>query len=180
MNKIHDELAQILGYDSAQHYRREVDENERISNKSKEFYNKPPEEWPAIEFNWDYRLKSQRFCFDGVTQTDFEKMYPKGLVLGHMPLLEFDKHLCHYSRRDGDELWELGCQSKLAEMIVYLSEGNPITPPIIKPIENNEVIFQGGHHRYAVAKAIGSEKISIYVSPEHVRELNDFMSICWT
>ncbi|MGY3806299.1 transcriptional regulator [Aeromonas veronii] len=174
-----DELAQVLGYESAEHYRRETDENERVFKKSKYLYNKPPEEWPVIKFNWDYRLESQKFCFDGLTQADFEKMFPEGLVLGHLPLLEFDKHLCHYSRRDGDELWELGCQSKLAEMIVYLSEGNPITPPIIKPVENNEVIFQGGHHRYAVAKAIGIEEVSIYAYPEHVTALNKFMGIRW-
>ncbi|PPL16927.1 transcriptional regulator [Oceanisphaera arctica] len=174
-----DELAQVFGYESTEHYRRETEERERVFNKSRDFYNKPPEEWPAIKFNWDYRLESQRFCFDGLTQSDFEKMYPDGLVLGHMPLKEFDKYLCHYSRRDGDELWELGCQSKLAKMIVYLSEGNPITPPVIKPIENNEVIFQGGHHRYAVAKAIENEEVLFYAYREHIPKLNQFMNILW-
>lgn len=179
MDEMDDELAQVFGYESNEHYRRETEERERVFNKARDFYNKPPAEWPAIKFNWDYRLESQRFCFDGLTQSDFEKMYPDGLVLGHMPLKEFDKYLCHYSRRDGDELWELGCQSKLAKMIVYLSEGNPITPPVIKPIENNEVIFQGGHHRYAVAKAIENEEVLFYAYREHIPKLNQFMNIIW-
>ena len=96
-----------------------------------------------------------------------------------MPLNEFDQYLCNFSRRDDNELWEVGFQSKLAEMIVYLSEGNPITPPIIKPLKNNEIIFQGGHHRYAVAKAIGCNNIWIYALPEDVNILNQFINICW-
>ncbi|HIF9348636.1 TPA: hypothetical protein ACX6R0_000521 [Photobacterium damselae] len=174
-----DELAQAFGYDSAEHYQLSLEENERVLNKSKDLYNKPPEEWPAIKFNWDYRSESQRHCFDCLSQSEFEKCYPDGLILGHMPLKEFDKYLCHYSRRDGDELWGLGCQSKLAKMIVYLSEGRPISPPIIKPADNREVIFQGGHHRYAVAKAIGIKEISLYAYPEHVEKLNKFMKIRW-
>ncbi len=174
-----DELAQAFGYDSAEHYQLSLEENERVFNKSKDLYNKPPEEWPAIKFNWDYCLESQRHCFDGLSQSEFEKCYPDGLVLGHMPLKEFDKYLCHYSRRDGDELWELGSQSKLAKMIVYLSEDRPISPPIIKPVDNKEVIFQGGHHRYAVDKAIGIKEISLYAYPEHVEKLNKSMKIRW-
>ncbi|MDT3618402.1 transcriptional regulator [Cronobacter sakazakii] len=174
-----DELAQLFGYDCTEDYKHSLEEHERIFNKSKEFYNKSPEEWPVIKFNWDYRLESQRHCFDGVSQSNFEKWYPDGLVLGFMPLKDFDKYLYHYSRRDGDELWELGCQSKLAEMIVYLAEGHPISPPIIKPVDNNEVIFQGGHHRYAIAKAIGIKEISLYAYPEHVEKLNQFMKISW-
>ena len=174
-----DYLAQVFGYESAEDYKRAITENNRIFNKSKEFYNTPPEEWPDIKFNWDYRLESQRFCFDGLTQYDYEKEYPEGLILGHMPLKEFDKYLCHYSRRDAGELWQVGCQSKLAEMIVYLSEGNPITPPIIKPIEGNEVIFQGGHHRYAVAKAIGLKEIPVYAHSKHVAKLDQFIDINW-
>ncbi|WP_305374300.1 ParB/Srx family N-terminal domain-containing protein [Photobacterium leiognathi] len=174
-----DELAQAFGYDSAEHYQLSFEENERVFNKSKDLYNTPPEEWPAIKFNWDYCSESQRYCFDGLSQSEFEKCYPDGLVLGHMPLKVFDKYLCHYSRRDGDELWELGSQSKLAKMIVYLSEGRPISPPIIKPVDNKKVMFQGGHHRYAVAKAIGIKEISLYAYPEHVEKLNKSMKICW-
>ena len=179
MCEINDELAQVFGYENAEDYKRTIREQERISNKSKEFYNTPPEKWPLIKFNWDYRFESQRFCFDGLSHSDFEKTYPDGLVLGHMHLNEFDKYLCHFSRRDDNELWEVGFQSKLAEMIVYLSEGNPITPPIIKPLKSNEVIFQGGHHRYAVAKAIGCNNIWIYAFPEDVNILNQFINICW-
>lgn len=174
-----DYLAQVFGYENAEDYKNTTKEYERVRNKANEVYEKPPEKWPLIIFNWDYRLESQRFCFDGLKQCEFEKMYPEGLILGHMSLKEFDKYLCHFSRRDGDELWKVGCQSKLARMIVYLSEGNPITPPIIKPIQDNKVIFQGGHHRYAVAKAIELIEIPIYAYPEHVIILNQFMNISW-
>lgn len=172
-------LAKILGYDSAENYKLSLEENERLFDKSKELYKKSPEEWPAIIFNWDYSSESQRYCFDGVSQSSFEELCPDGLVLGFIPLKELDKHLCHYSRRDSNELWEVGCQYTLAKMIVYLSESHPISPPIIKPVDNNEVIFQGGHHRYAIAKAIAIEEIPLYAYPEHVEKLNQFMKISW-
>ncbi|MBB1391160.1 MULTISPECIES: transcriptional regulator [unclassified Shewanella] len=174
-----DELAQVFGYESAEDYNRSMAEREKLRNKSKEFYNKKPKDWPTIKFNWDYRPECQRYCFDSISKSVFDNTYSNGLVLGHMPLKEFDKYLCHYSRRDGDELWKLGSQSKLAKMIVYLSEGKPITPPVIKPVENKEVIFQGGHHRYAVAKAIELQEISIYAYAENIEELNEFMNIRW-
>ncbi|WP_305846018.1 transcriptional regulator [Photobacterium kishitanii] len=174
-----DELAQAFGYESAEDYKRCMAESEELRIKSEKLYNKQPKEWPTIKINWDYRLESQRYCFDTLSKSEFDELYPNGLVLGYMPLKEFDNYLCHFSRRDGDELWELGSQSKLAKMIVYLSEGKPITPPVIKPVENNEVIFQGGHHRYAVAKAIELKEISIYAYRENIDELNRFMNIRW-
>lgn len=174
-----DELAQVFGYKSVEDYKRSMAESEELHNKSEKLYNKQPKEWPTININWDYNSESQRYCFDGLSKPEFDNLYPNGLVLGHMPLKEFDKYLCHFSRRDGDELWKLGSQSKLAQMIVYLSEGKPITPPVIKPVENNEVIFQGGHHRYAVAKAIELQQISIYAYREDIDELNRFMNIDW-
>lgn len=150
-----------------------------LFERSKQYVNKPPAEWPSIEFNWDYRPESQRYCFDGMTQDEFEEYYPRGLSLGKITLEEFDKFLCHFSRRDDDELWEVGCQTKLAQMILYLAGGHPITPPFIKPLPDNEVIFQGGHHRYAVAKAIGIDTIPLYSKPEYVKHLDNFIKIKW-
>ena len=174
-----DELAQVFGYESAEDYKRSMAEHEELHTKSEKLYGKQPNEWPTITINWDYRPESQRYCFDGLSKSEFDEFYPNGLVLGHIPLREFDRYLCHFSRRDGDELWKIGSQSKLAKMIIFLSEGKPITPPVIKPVENNEVIFQGGHHRYAVAKAIGLREIPIYAYIEGVDELNRFMNIRW-
>jgi len=175
-----DNLAQVLGYENAEDYEWTIREQERITKKSKEFYHTPPEKWPSITFNWDYRVESRRFCFDGLSQSKFETMYPKGLILGHMPLKEFDKYLCRFSHSDSNEPWEDADYSKLAEMIVYLSEGNLITPPIIIPIINkNKIAFEGGHHRYRVAKAVEINDISIYAYPEDVEILNQFMDICW-
>lgn len=142
-------------------------------------YNTEPDVWgEQVKFNWDYQVKSQRFCFD-MNQKKFEESYPNGLILGFMSLKEFDKYLCHYSRRDEGELWKVGSTYGLAKMIIYLTDGNPIVPPVIKPVENNEVIFQGGHLSYAVAKASGQDLIPLYALPEHVEKLNQFMKINW-
>ncbi len=176
---IANELAQAFGYENAEDYHRSIEDEEQFFNKSKAFYEKPSNEWPLIIFNWDYKLESQRFGLDGSTQSDFEQYYPDGLILGRMPLKEFDQYLCHFNKRNAGELWTVGSKSKLAKMIVYLSEGNPITPPIIVPLEDNKVAFDGGNHRYAVAKELGINEIFIYAAPEYVEKFNQFMNICW-
>ncbi|MFQ2355930.1 transcriptional regulator [Aeromonas dhakensis] len=172
-------LAKILGYKNIEDYKIALRKDEQIDQVSKCLYNTEPKNWPPVKFNWDYSHKSQIFCFDGLSQSSFEELYPDGLALGRMCLNEFDQYLCHFSRRDGNELWKLGCQSKLARMIVYLSKGHPITPPIIAPVKNNKVIFLGGHHRYAVAKAKDIKEISLYASPNHVRKISEFMNVSW-
>ena len=114
-----------------------------------------------------------------MSEQEFLKYHPEGLYLGDVTLQEFDKKLCHFSRRDEGELWELGSQNKLAYLIVYLSEGLPISPPVAKPTDNNEVILIGGHHRYAIAKSIGENDMPICVCPEHKSRVNEIINVKW-
>jgi hypothetical protein len=95
-------------------------------------------------------------------------------------LKKFDARLCHFSRRDTTEdLWSLGAKSKLAYIIAYVSNGLPISPPLVKPLKEQELIFQGGHHRYAAAKAAGVETIPFYVEPCNRGAVGDIVSVQW-
>jgi len=76
-------------------------------------------------------------------------------------------------------LWEVGFSSSLSFLIAYLAEGHPISPPLVKPAENGEVIFQGGHHRYAIAKEIGEMEIPIHICPEDKDNLDKILEIEW-
>lgn len=139
-----------------------------IRAKAEKVRNLPPEKWPEIKINWDLSRESQRFCLDGVKKEEFEEYYPNGFSTYWVCLDGFDNVLGNYSRRDDGELWSVGCQSKLAAMIIYLSEGHPISPPKASYVkETNKIILSGGHHRYAVAKAIGEEEIPICVDEEN-------------
>jgi hypothetical protein len=160
-------------------YRAEKELHLRILQESKKYVSKPFSEWPAIEFNWDVSRKGQRYSLDGVHAELFEETYPEGFLLGFVNLRDFDTKLCHYSRRDEGELWSVGCESKLAKLIVYLSENRKISPPLVKPLETGEVIFQGGHHRYAIAKENGEIRIPIYVQPEYKPVIDKIFSIEW-
>lgn len=151
-----------------------------ISKKAKKYKNKPVEDWPPIVINWDLNPSNQRFCLDGCTQKEFDSVYTEGFILGWTKLNDFDKHLCHYSRRDDGELWKVGDKSKLAEMLVYLSEGHPISPPLAKyNDESHLIIFWGGHHRYAVAKAINENMILICILPEEKSKINRLINVNW-
>jgi hypothetical protein len=154
--------------------------SEKAYAAGESFENLPPETWPRIErIHWDLQRQSQRFSMDGVTAADFDRSYPGGFVLGHVDLEIFDRRLCHHSRRDGNELWEVGNRRKLVKALGWIILGYPISPPLAAPTGRDEVIFHGGHHRYAVAKAYGMSDIPIYVKPGHVAELQDRVSVRW-
>ncbi len=122
---------------------------------------------------------SQRFTLDGVTPSQFDDLYPDGFLLGYVSLTEFDAVLHHYSRRGDGELWEVGNASSLSYLIAYLSEGRPISPPLVKPVIDGEVILQGGHHRYAVAKEIGVDTFPIHVNRSDKSEIDKRVTVNW-
>ncbi|WP_086930871.1 ParB/RepB/Spo0J family partition protein [Agarilytica rhodophyticola] len=176
---IHDEILAILDGEDPTEAKAIAELNQRIYEESKKYVNKVSSEWPHIIFNWDVSSSSQRFSLDGVTQEQFENDHPEGFLLGYVSLKEFDSilHIC--SRRDHGELWQLGSRSKLARLVIYLSENRPISPPLVKSISDREVILQGGHHRYAIAKELTQEKIPIYVAPAEKNQIDKLLTVEW-
>lgn len=153
--------------------------NESLYEEGEKYRGRPPSEWPPLAFNWDFSLEGQRFGYDGLTAHAFKVRYPEGLRLGYMPLATFDRHLAHFSRRDTtEELWELGSEFKLAKAIAYIHRGLPITPPVVGP-NGCEVVLKGGHHRYAIAKAINLKTIPFLVAPEDVEHVARTIEATW-
>lgn len=181
-----DELDSILdsviagnGGMTVEEYRAKKALNHSLHEEGDAYQGLSPAEWPPLTFNWDFSPERQRFGLDGVAEQEFQEMHPNGLRLGHMPLLTFDRSLAHFSRRDTpEELWSLGSESKLAKTIAYLRRGLPITPPIVAPT-GSEVILKGGHHRYAVAKAVNIETIPFLVAPEDVEKIEGIVEVTW-
>ncbi len=168
-----------LNYEEPAEEKAKSDLNARIFKECEQYLDTPVTSWPAITFNWDVSKESQCFSLDGFTPNKFLSSYPDDFLLGYVSLAEFDKHLCHYSRRDEGELWELGSRYSLAQLIVYLSESRPISPPLVKPVDGGEVIFQGGHHRYAIAKVTGVDKFPIHVEPCYKLEIDRRINVKW-
>ena len=175
----HEEVLAILNGEDPEKAKYSVELNQRLYEESRKYVNTPSNHWPHIDINWDTSVSSQRFSLDGVTPEQFKINHPAGFYLGYVVLKEFDSILHGYSRRDSGELWQVGCTSKLARLIVYLSENRPISPPLVKPVDNEEVILQGGHHRYAIAKEIGEERIPIHIDPENKDEISKLLTVEW-
>lgn len=173
------ELLAVINGEDAVRVNEEAKLRSRIFEESQKYVRLPVEYWPEINMNWDVSETSQRFTLDGESEDNFKKYYPEGFLLGYVSLSDMDNILHHFSRRDEGELWEVGCEFKLARLIVYLSEGRSISPPLVKPIENGEVILQGGHHRYAIAKVIGEKRIPIHVEPKYKTQLDDLLAVEW-
>lgn len=164
---------------SLEEFRADMALTHSLHREGRTYYDLPPAEWPTLTFNWDLSRSGQRFGLDAVTEPEFLEMHPRGLLVGHIPLLAFDCHLAYFSRRDTlEELWGLGRRVQLAGAIAYLRRGLPISPPIVSPA-GAEVILKGGHHRYAIAKAVNLETIPLLVAPEDGNAVGDILGITW-
>lgn len=176
-----EELLAHLNGEDLETYRKRQQERAMLWKAAEPYLNMPPEQWHPLTFNWDLAKESQRFALDGIDAEAFRKHYPQGFVLGWLRLSDFDKHLSHFSRRDGlEELWSSGDSSKLAIAIARFKHGLPTTPPLVAPGEDkNQVFLAGGHHRYTVAKFSGQERLPIYADPDHVPTLSQIIPVSW-
>jgi hypothetical protein len=172
-------LAFSQGEDLAE-YRKKAAQRSALWAESNRYTDLPPAQWPDLQFNWDLSLEGRCRTLDGVTPETFQEQYPLGFRLGWVNMAGFDAKLCHFSRRDGvDELWSLGSASRLSYLVAYLAHGLPISPPLVKPLPSGELILQGGHHRYAAAKAKELESIPIYVEQTNVTSVERIVSVRW-
>lgn len=128
---------------------------------------RPPTEWPPMKFNWDLEPAAYRFALDGMRAKEFSEAYPEGLQAAYAKIDDIEAVLCQHNRRSPEELWNVGCEHKLAWAIEYISRGLPITPVLIKPVpgSSHEIMFAGGNHRYAVAWASGLLEIPVLLEP---------------
>ena len=163
-----EEVLAIMDGDSPEEAKAWTALNADLLAEGRGYRDSPPSKWPALTFNWDLSLEGQRFALDGVKLDGFQKSHPHGLRLGWVDVVDFDSKLCHFNRRDENELWSIGSATKLAKAIAYLRRGLPITPPLVAPVNGkDELHFHGGNHRYAALKAVGRETaFPIYVASE--------------
>jgi hypothetical protein len=102
---------------------------EGVREEAETYLRLTPEKWPALNWNWDFSAKAQRYVYDGMPPPSFTAAYPAGLRLGWVQVVPFDAKLSYFHRRNGlDELWALGDQGKLAEAIAYNRRGHPFNP----------------------------------------------------
>lgn len=149
---IEEYLAVLEGEDLTEYRKMQVLRN-KLRAEAKKFVNLPPCKWPQLIFNWDLKTESQNYALDGVKTEEFQKSYPSGFCLAWVKFSEFDNQLCQFNRRnDEDEVWSIGCKSKVSEVIAYVARGLPITPILINVNSLNQLCLEGGNHRYVVAK----------------------------
>lgn len=175
-----EEMLALNSGESLAEYRRSAEQQRMLRQQADAYYDLPATEWPPLIFNWDLAPESQHFALDGVKPSAFLEQYPEGVILGRTTVAAFDAKLCHFSRRDGpEELWALGFKSSLAYMIAYLANGLPITPPLVAPHAEAELVIRGGHHRYAAAKAVGLRDLLFYAEPANREAIESVIPVQW-
>ncbi|MGQ8367383.1 hypothetical protein [Glaciecola sp. 1036] len=160
------------GWDLAQ-YRKIRELRLSLQDKAKNIIDKPVKCWPSFDINWDLCPNNFRFAFDGMSPNQYAKEYPNGLKLCWVFQTEFYNSLCHYNKRSPEELWELGFAGKLAHVIAYCSEGNPLTPVVAMPQPHfdGEVLLLGGNHRYAMINVLNIKVMPLLVQYEDHDEM---------
>lgn len=159
--------------------RAQADEEARLTKLGKKYRKRPPSEWPPLRFEWDLDPRSQHFVYDGMSEEEFSKAHPEGLISGQVNVAEFDTVLCRHNKRsDLKELWKYNDDSKLCYAIVYLEAGRPITPPLVSE-HNGELHFVGGNHRYTAAKFSGETQVTIYVMPKDKEAVQRLVAVAW-
>ena len=63
--------------------------------------------------------------------------------------------------------------------MAHISEGRPISPPVIKPTSNGKIILIGGHHRYAAAKVVSEKKLPICCNSENRNKIDILLKVDW-
>lgn len=175
-----EEAIAVASGEDLESHRERRDFDSALYEKVEDLEDLQPEAWPKLLFNWDISRECQRHSLDGTTTNDFQSAYPDGFLAGWVLLADFDKKLCHFSRRDmPEELWEVGSKRKLSRMIRYLSRGLPVSPPLVKPLDSGEVILQGGHHRYTAAKFAGETELPIHTEPQYKDRISALFTIRW-
>jgi len=156
-----------------------IKENRRISEKAAQYTGKPVGEWPEFEIMWDFSPDRQHYCLDGETPDTIKAQFPNGFAVGYTSLAQLDEKLHRGSKRTNDEIWNIGCKSKLAKCIVHWQEGNLMTPVIIRAFKD-EIHIAGGNHRLAIARARNIEKVPFYVCPKDISKVEAILkSVTW-
>lgn len=159
-------------------YQKEQQIQQHIRTEACKYKNLPKTEWPTLSFNWNLSPEFWHKSFDGDSQSDVNSKYPEGLLLGLTDLISFDDYLHTNSKRNDTELWDFGCESKLAEMIAYLHRHYPISPVAVTIVEE-KIVIMGGNHRYTVAKFSSQSNFYFICSSNDKNALDSIINIQW-
>jgi len=156
-------------------YRHQVSLRKKLQVHANLLIDKPVEEWPEFEINWDLTPENFRFAFDGDVHSPnkFNEYYPDGLALGWVNQAEFYSKLCHFNKRALNEIWTVGFAHSLAYVVAYCAAGEPLTPVVARPDIHHEgqVFLSGGNHRYAMINSIGVERMPLLIEHKHRDEM---------
>jgi hypothetical protein len=175
-----DELLAVLGGERIEEVREKSALHDRLRREADKYLGSSVETWPFRSVLWDLTKTSQRFSLDGCNEVEFPKYYPAGFRLGWVNTESFDKLLAKFSHRTDQELWSVGFPHRLAFLIAYMADGRKVSPAIAKPLDDGTIILAGGHHRYAIARALRQMQIPIFVFPEHEERIDQLIRIEWS
>lgn len=95
----HAEFIADLSGENMDEWRRIRDIRQRLEPTVEALIDKPINEWPTFQIQWDLTNEGQRYALDGCKREAFEKQYPTGLQVRWITLNDLNRVLCDYNRR---------------------------------------------------------------------------------
>tara|TARA_R110001583_G_scaffold195354_1_gene372137 strand:- start:273 stop:788 length:516 start_codon:yes stop_codon:yes gene_type:complete len=151
----------------------------RLAPIADSYIDLPIEQWPKIDINWDLSDEGMRFTLDGINAIQFRNSYPDGLLIRWVKLNELNDALCPYNKRTLTETWEVGFKDKLARVIAWAADGQPLTPIFISLNRalGNKLKLEGGNHRYAMINAKNLASIPVLFNESEKTEIKKLISL---
>jgi hypothetical protein len=175
----HTEFVAELSGEDMDEWRRIRDIRQRLEPTVVALIDKPINEWPTFQIQWDLTKEGQRYTLDGCSQESFEKQYPNGLQVRWITLNDLNRVLCDYNRRTIEETWEVGSKRSLANNIAWAGDRQPVTPIYIK--QNSffpeQIKLEGGNHRYAMVNAMQVTILPVLVEQEDIAIIEKIITL---
>lgn len=169
----YEELIIEMNDEDVDEWSRHTETRLRLATIADSYLDKPIEQWPRFSINWDLSCEGMRYALDGVTADQFSNSYPSGLLVRWVDLNDLNEALCPFNKRARAETWEVGFKDKLARVIAWASDGQPLTPIFLglNKALGNKLKLEGGNHRYAMINAMNLTPIPVLLEESSISEI---------
>jgi hypothetical protein len=149
-------------------------EQRRINERACKLMNRPVNEWPPFNLQWDVSPANYFHALDGVGPND---VATNELKVIWVRLDDLDRVLEPSNARVAEEVWSVGQPDKAARAIVHWAEGRSMTPVWVSHTSPGKLGIIGGNHRLAVARAKKATLVPLLVERKDLTNLHDLIVV---
>lgn len=161
-------------------YLQERQQKDKYEGIGMEYEGMPEDKWPKLYIDWDLRPENFHYSLDGENVDSVLKLYKNGFSIGKASIGDIYENLFKNSIvGNSNDFWNVCDKRKACGVLGRWKEKELITPPIIRPYDD-ELIIAGGNHRFNVARLAGATEITFITPTEDVDKINSIIpNVLW-